>query len=84
MEVEEFYECDQKEFGKQNEESAPPSSQKGANASVPTLSYPTDKMADYVQRSRSNSAKNSDDGHEKQIPISQKNYYHDYSTGKPY
>ena len=28
-----------------------------ATASVPTMSYPTDKMADYVERSRSKSIK---------------------------
>ena len=81
-----YYECDQESFGQMKEEEAPNSSKiaSAANARVPTLTYPTDKMADYVQRSRSNSAKNSDDGHVKLVPISQKNYYHDYSTGKPY
>ncbi len=42
-----------------NEELAhnPSKNSSAVTASVPTMSYPTDKMVDYVQRSRSKSIK---------------------------
>ena len=54
-----YYECDQEDFGQMNEELAhnPSKNSSPATGSVPTLTYPTDKMADYVQRSRSKSIK---------------------------
>ncbi len=54
-----YYECDQEDFGQMNEELAhnPLKISSAATASVPTMSYPTDKMVDYVQRSRSKSIK---------------------------
>ena len=54
-----YYEDDQEDFGPMDVELAHNSSKnsKATTSGIPTMSYPTDKMADYVERSRSKSIK---------------------------